>query len=87
MGDAMVKFTNGLLRSNLHRVTSAPGEQGNVVRNSLAYFLRPEHAVLLKRLQGSDLIPALGEGVVEMDVSSLAWVDVKGSSKKIGSEE
>ena len=27
LGDAMVNFTNGLLRSNIHRVVSPPGEQ------------------------------------------------------------
>lgn len=50
MGDAMVKFTNGIIRSNLHRVASAPGEQAVHDRYSLAYFSRPLDSVLMKAL-------------------------------------
>jgi isopenicillin N synthase-like dioxygenase len=32
LGDAMVKFTGGLLRSNIHRVVSPPGDQGRETR-------------------------------------------------------
>jgi isopenicillin N synthase-like dioxygenase len=35
LGDAMVKFSAGLLRSNLHRVVSPPGRQAELVRYSL----------------------------------------------------
>jgi isopenicillin N synthase-like dioxygenase len=42
LGDAMVKFTNGLLRSNIHRVSAPPGEQADYNRFSLVYFNRPE---------------------------------------------
>ncbi|PQE31570.1 2OG-Fe(II) oxygenase family protein [Rutstroemia sp. NJR-2017a WRK4] len=88
IGDAMTKFTNDLLRSGLHRVTSAPGDQGNVVRTSLAYFLRPENEVLMRRLEGGDVIPGLEEGRVEEGVvKSGEWVGVKGEGKKIGGEE
>jgi len=80
----MVKFTNGLLKSILHRVTYAPGEQGNLVRNSLGYFVRPENDVVLKRLDfGSDVIPPLEDGIVENDVTSLNWVDVRGTAEKL----
>lgn len=43
LGDALVKFTGGILRSNLHRVVCPPGEQAKEVRYSLVYFSRPEH--------------------------------------------
>jgi isopenicillin N synthase-like dioxygenase len=51
MGDAMVKFSGGRLRSNLHRVTAIPGEQGMVERYSVAYFMRPEDNVLMQSLE------------------------------------
>jgi isopenicillin N synthase-like dioxygenase len=74
LGDAMVKFTNGLLRSNIHRVNSPPGEQAKCTRYSLVYFNRPEDDVVLKRLEGSDMIPPLAQGVVEDEVRSKDWI-------------
>ncbi|KAL4962913.1 uncharacterized protein BDV14DRAFT_177527 [Aspergillus stella-maris] len=35
-GDAMVEWTVGVLRSNMHRVLSAPGSQGGLARVSFA---------------------------------------------------
>ncbi|KAK3717829.1 hypothetical protein LTR37_005600 [Vermiconidia calcicola] len=52
LGDALVKFTAGILRSNIHRVVPAPSPQNAQVRNSLVYFSRPEDAVVLRRLKG-----------------------------------
>lgn len=52
LGDALVKFTAGILRSNIHRVVPPPPPQDGLVRNSLVYFSRPEDAVVLKRLKG-----------------------------------
>ncbi|CZR63120.1 related to oxidoreductase, 2OG-Fe(II) oxygenase family [Phialocephala subalpina] len=74
LGDAMVKFTNGLLRSNIHRVVSPPGEQAKETRFSLVYFSRPEDEVVLKRLGGGDVIPELGEGEVEEECSAKEWI-------------
>ncbi|ETI20914.1 hypothetical protein G647_07257 [Cladophialophora carrionii CBS 160.54] len=74
LGDAMVKFTNGLLRSNIHRVVAPPGEQANYTRYSLVYFNRPENDVKLKRLDGSDKIPPLEEDAVEEDINSNDWI-------------
>ena len=56
LGDAMVKFTAGVLRSNLHRVVSPPGEQEGETRMSLVYFARPEDEVMLRALEGSRMI-------------------------------
>lgn len=70
----MVKFTNGLLRSNIHRVVAPPGEQGDFTRFSLVYFCRPADEVLLRRLEGSDRIPQLGDGVEEEVVCSRDWI-------------
>ena len=73
LGDAMVKFTNGLLRSNIHRVNAPPGLQADSTRYSLVYFARPEDSVVLRRLEGVN-IPALGPGQVEEEVSSKEWI-------------
>jgi isopenicillin N synthase-like dioxygenase len=74
LGDAMVKFTNGLLRSNIHRVVSPPGPQAYIPRVSIVYFMRPEDSAILKRLEGSQLIPALAEGQVEESVCAKDWL-------------
>lgn len=74
LGDAMVKFSNGLLRSNIHRVKSPPGAQADTTRYSLVYFARPEDDTPLKRLEGSDRIPPLPEGVIEEDINSKDWI-------------
>lgn len=74
LGDAMVKFTNGLFRSNIHRVVAPPGIQGDSTRYSLVYFARPEDDVLLRRLDGSDLIPSLDEDLVEEEINSKDWI-------------
>ncbi|KAK7423054.1 hypothetical protein QQZ08_009221 [Neonectria magnoliae] len=52
LGDAMVQWTGGILRSNTHRVTYSPGDQRSVDRYSMAYFLRPERNASMKRLMG-----------------------------------
>ncbi|KIW99913.1 uncharacterized protein Z518_10841 [Rhinocladiella mackenziei CBS 650.93] len=74
LGDAMVKFTNGLLRSNIHRVVSPPGEQADHTRFSLVYFNRPEDDVMLKRLNTSEKIPPLEKDEVEEEINSKDWI-------------
>lgn len=54
MGDALVKLTNGIIRSPLHRVTYAPGAQATFDRYSLAYFSRPEDDVKMETLRNRD---------------------------------
>ena len=70
----MVKFTNGRLRSNIHRVNFPPGVQAESTRYSLVYFNRPEDHVMLKRLDGSSLIPPLAEGETEEEINSKDWI-------------
>lgn len=50
LGDAMVVFTNGHVKSAKHRVVPAPGRQAEVNRHSLVYFLRPNDEVYLRPL-------------------------------------
>lgn len=52
----MVHFSAGILRSNIHRVVNPPGGQRNSKRVSVVYFNRPEDHVILKVLDGSDMI-------------------------------
>jgi isopenicillin N synthase-like dioxygenase len=74
----MVKFTNGLLRSNIHRVMSPPGEQAKETRYSLVYFARPEDEVVLKRLEGSDVIPPTAEGEEQgEEMSAKEWIELQ----------
>ena len=89
LGDALVKFTNGLLRSNIHRVVSPPGEQARETRYSVVYFCRPEDEVVLKRLDDGDggkggVIPELGEGEVEEEVCAREWVIRRAMGKRVG---
>ncbi len=73
LGDGMVKFTNGLLRSAYHRVISPPGAQAALTRYSLVYFARAEDEVLLKRLE-SKVIPELCADETEDVVSTKEWI-------------
>lgn len=80
LGDAMVKFTDGLLRSCVHRVVNPPGEQGGETRESVVYFMRAEDEVVLRRLDdglgvGEGVIPRLRDGDrEEEEVTSREWV-------------
>jgi isopenicillin N synthase-like dioxygenase len=74
VGDALEKFTNGLLRANMHRVVPPPGAQGDYLRHSLVYFLRPNDDINLKRIEGSKRIPPLASGVVEEDIDTRSWI-------------
>ncbi|SMQ49856.1 unnamed protein product [Zymoseptoria tritici ST99CH_1A5] len=60
LGDAAVKFTNGVLCSGRHRVIPAPGEQGKFPRYSIVYFVRPVDECRLKTLRGEG-VPVAGD--------------------------
>ena len=74
LGDALVKFTAGILRSNIHRVVPATGEQAELVRQSLVYFSRPEDKVVLRRLKGGliDKQPISAEP--ELEITAEEWI-------------
>ncbi|MCJ1290368.1 hypothetical protein MMC34_001904 [Xylographa carneopallida] len=84
LGDAMAMFTAGVLRSSVHRVVGPPGEQAAVSKYSVVYFARPEDEVLLRRLGGGDVIPALREGEVEEEVRSKDWVLRRALGRRVG---
>lgn len=76
MGDAMVEWTGGVLRSNMHRVNFAPGEQRHVYRYACAMLVRPYKEATMGRLEGGR-IPTVeddqreGMEVADNTVSSL----------------
>lgn len=73
MGDAMVNFSDGIVRSNLHRMAYAPGEQAMCDRYSLAYFSRPEDDVVMEPLVAADETREKGE----KRVTSKEWVAMR----------
>jgi len=46
--------------------------------------MRPEDAVILKRLEGGDVIPALKEGETEEAVASKEWVLRRALGRRVG---
>ena len=68
VGDAMVQWTGGKLRSNMHRIRHAPGNQRFVDKYSLVYLTRPERNASMKRLVDADGLQDDGE-----DSNLTAW--------------
>lgn len=87
LGDAAVKFTNGVLCSGRHRVIPSPGEQGKWPRYSIVYFVRPIDECMLKRLDGEGVPPLKdgedeGEGVNAQDWISMQATRLAGGNTK-----
>jgi isopenicillin N synthase-like dioxygenase len=61
IGDALVSFTNGVLRSNVHRVTAPPSKQAEFERYSAGYFMRTGDEVIMRPLGGGDVILTGGD--------------------------
>jgi len=76
----MVKFSGGLLRSNLHRVVRPPGSQVDMERYSLVYFCRPEHAVVMRRLKGTQIAEG---GEDDEGVSTQEWLKRRHLGRKV----
>ncbi|KAI0096346.1 Clavaminate synthase-like protein [Nemania sp. FL0031] len=68
LGDAMTQWTGGILRSNMHRVTHAPGDQRVVDKYTVAYLARPERNASMKRFLNTD-----ERGDNEEDENLNAW--------------
>ena len=86
----MVKFTSGILRSNIHRVVNPPGQQADQTRMSLVYFARPEDEVLLKPLDGSEIIDAKRKEKGSADdnneevITSKEWIKRRALGRRAG---
>lgn len=63
----MVQWTGGVLRSNMHRVNYAPGDQAKVPRYSVGLLVRPQTDVKMGRLLGEKALLAYEDGVEEME--------------------
>lgn len=72
LGDAAVKFTNGVLCSGRHRVIPAPGAQGQWPRYSIVYFVRPIDECKLKTLKGTG-VPEAGDEDEE-GINAREWI-------------
>ncbi|KAF2877080.1 hypothetical protein BDV95DRAFT_625136 [Massariosphaeria phaeospora] len=83
LGDAMVKFSAGILRSNLHRVVAPPGRQEDMVRYSLVYFSRPEHEVKMRRLEGGLVDAIEHNGADEVEESTKDWLKRRHQGRKV----
>ena len=55
LGDSMVQWTGGVLRSIMHRVVPAPGTQSDCPRFSIAYALKPPYACRMERLKSEGI--------------------------------
>lgn len=85
LGDAMTQWSGGVLRSGLHRVQPAPGQQSVCPRYSVGYFLKPADSASMQRLRGG-VIPQLqpGEEDDEGDSDYPSWQRKKGAQLKDG---
>ncbi|KXT01349.1 hypothetical protein AC578_6645 [Pseudocercospora eumusae] len=90
LGDAMVKFTAGILRSNVHRVVNPPGEQQNETRYSLVYFSRPADEVVLKVLEGSEMIDQKRRETPQVEsgeeMTAKEWILRRAMGRRAGGE-
>lgn len=84
VGDTLVHWTGGVLRSSLHRIHKPPGKQGVVPRISLVYPLRPTRDGSMQRLKGSNMIPALADGEKDETRSTDDWAAWKAQQIRDG---
>ena len=73
LGDAMARGSGGVVRSNMHRVVTAPRRQKGVERFSVAYLARPALETSMRRLVGGNVIPAVKDGEEEEESSAKHW--------------
>ncbi|KAK9778084.1 putative Fe2OG dioxygenase domain-containing protein [Seiridium cardinale] len=81
LGDVMVQWTAGLLRSNVHRVYYAPGQQRFVDRYSLALLVRPQRNASMRRVIGN---AATAEDVEDENLTAWEWEVKKTMALKRG---
>lgn len=66
IADVLQFWSNGYLKSSIHRVHAPPPDQAHLDRLGLLYFLRPSHDLTLKTLD-SPLLRRLGMDTAEDD--------------------
>jgi isopenicillin N synthase-like dioxygenase len=74
IGDTLLEWTGGVLRSSLHRVLTAPGEQALIGRQSVAYLVRAYNSASMQRLKGGIIPPVENEDEETRSVNEwAAW--------------
>ena len=86
LGDAMVEWTGGVLRSNVHRISHPPGKQRFVERYSMALLVRPEKEASMKRLIGGRGKGEKGEQEDKEPLAAWEWEVKKAMSLKRGDD-
>jgi isopenicillin N synthase-like dioxygenase len=90
LGDSASIFSAGILRSNLHRVVNPPGEQAESTRLSVVYFNRPEDEVVLKALEGSEMIEDRLSTKVTFQgqeyITAKEWIIRRAHGRRIGGD-
>ena len=86
IGDALVEWSGGILRSNMHRVTYAPGAQADYARYSIAYLVRANRSVSMKRLQSDKILSAGEDGYVDLNLSCGDWEVNKNKALMTGAD-
>lgn len=79
LGDAMVQWTGGILRSNVHRIKYPPGQQRYFDRYSLAILARPQRDASMKRRIGPD-----GDDLEDSNLTAWEWEVKKAMSLSRG---
>jgi isopenicillin N synthase-like dioxygenase len=87
MGDAMVQWTGGVLRSNVHRVTYRPKSQEDYDRFSIAYLIRAPNDVTMKRFRGGRIPDEGPDGDCESeDMLAGEWEKTKNLARISGKD-
>ena len=86
LGDAMVEWTGGILRSNEHRVIVAPGDQAKYPRYSVAYLVRPEKTVSMRRLVGGCISSVAEDEQGEVLLTAEEWEMKKAMALRAGAD-
>ena len=78
LADSLVRFTAGILKSNIHRVAPAPAPQDGLPRFSLVYFAHPNDDVVLKPVKGGmvdEAVAAAGGADDGIHATAVEWVE------------
>lgn len=93
IADAMVQWTGGVLRSNMHRVNFAPGAQAKVPRYSVALLARPQLDTKMGRIVGGRIPLANKDGEEEAkhaeelkEVTAIEWERKKSMALHAGAD-
>lgn len=77
LGDPMVVFTNGILKSGRHRVVTPPGEQAKYSRYSLLTGIRPQNDTPMRALHSDLIPPETEEQKAQKTVTSMEYTRAK----------